>query len=93
MAEIEQKNQATIPSGAIVDSEGVGDEEFSPAAIMSAVPGRLVSTTGRHYAITKEALEELRGRTRCGTCRHHGTGRRVLSHRLAASGRVGAMGA
>ena len=60
MAEIEQKNQATIPSGAIVDSEGVGDEEFSPAAIMSAAPGRLVSTTGRHYAITKEALEELR---------------------------------
>lgn len=64
MAEIEQKNQATIPSGAIVDSEGVGDEEFSPAAIMSAVPGRLVSTTGRHYAITKEALEELRGDVR-----------------------------
>lgn len=60
MADLEQERQATAPRGATVNVEGMGDGEFSPDAIMSAVPGRLVSTTGVPYAVTREALDALK---------------------------------
>lgn len=53
-----QERLAMDPRGSIASSEEIG--EFSPAAIMSAVPGRLVSTTGVPCAIAGNALDALK---------------------------------
>jgi hypothetical protein len=71
MADARQKNQAKIPGESIVDGMGTGGGEFSPTAIMNAVPGHLVSTTGVPHKVPKEALdalkEDVRAAERAGT--------------------------